>query len=249
MFKRLVWRPDRMLLGDLVFRLAHYKSESWDGGESCFEFYKIKPLIDQYEAFWSRRPDFRPRNVFELGVWDGGSSAFWFEYFQPAKHVGADLTRRPDRYFQDYVRSRQLGPRLKIHWGIDQADARTLRKLVASEFDGPLDLVIDDASHLYGPTKASFETLFPLLRPGGLYVIEDWAWGHWPGFHAPGHAWARETPPTRLVTELVEATGTSTTLISSLVVLQGFVVVERGPIVLPETTAFTLEAHILRRPR
>ena len=38
----------------------------------------------------------------------------------------------------------------------------------------PLDLVIDDASHLYGPTMASFEVLFPRLRPGGLYVIEDW---------------------------------------------------------------------------
>jgi hypothetical protein len=51
---------------------------------------------------------------------------------------------------------------------------------VAHEFSAPLDLVIDDASHIYGPTKASFQALFPLLRPGGLYLIEDWAWAHWP---------------------------------------------------------------------
>jgi hypothetical protein len=38
----------------------------------------------------------------------------------------------------------------------------------------PLDLVIDDASHLYGPSLATFETLFPALREGGLYVLEDW---------------------------------------------------------------------------
>ena len=31
-------------------------------------------------------------------------------------------------------------------------------------------------SHLRDETIASFETLFPRLRPGGQYVIEDWAW-------------------------------------------------------------------------
>ena len=38
--------------------------------------------------------------------------------------------------------------------------------------------MIDDASHLYVETKASFEELFPRLRPGGLFIIEDWASGH-----------------------------------------------------------------------
>jgi predicted methyltransferase len=38
--------------------------------------------------------------------------------------------------------------------------------------DQLLDLVVDDTSHL-GPTRASFNTLFPRLRPGGVYVIED----------------------------------------------------------------------------
>ena len=35
--------------------------------------------------------------------------------------------------------------------------------------------MIDDASHLYNETSASFNVLFPRLRPGGLYVIEDWS--------------------------------------------------------------------------
>ena len=34
--------------------------------------------------------------------------------------------------------------------------------------------MIDDASHLLDPTRSSFDVLFPLLRPGGVYVIEDW---------------------------------------------------------------------------
>jgi hypothetical protein len=65
----------------------------------------------------------------------------------------------------------------------------------------PLDLVVDDASHLVGPTRASFNTLFPRLRPGGFYIIEDWSWAHvgW-GTHRPG-----EMPLTVLVFEITMA--------------------------------------------
>lgn len=59
MFDRLIWQPDRMLLDDLVFRLEYYRSDDWEGGDH-FRFYKIKGLVDQYEAFFSRYPDCHP---------------------------------------------------------------------------------------------------------------------------------------------------------------------------------------------
>jgi len=40
-----------------------------------------------------------------------------------------------------------------------------------------LDVVVDDASHLYRLTVASFDALFQHLRSGGLYFIEDVAPG------------------------------------------------------------------------
>jgi hypothetical protein len=45
------------------------------------------------------------------------------------------------------------------------------------------DLICDDASHAGKLTAATFGLLWPLVAPGGWYVIEDWmvAFG-WPGF-------------------------------------------------------------------
>jgi len=41
MFNRLVWQRDRMLLDDLVFRLEHYRSADWNGGDH-FRFYNMQ---------------------------------------------------------------------------------------------------------------------------------------------------------------------------------------------------------------
>ncbi len=248
MFDHLVWRDDRMLLDDLVFRLEHHRNDQWELGEECFRFYKIEPLVDQYARFWSRPVEFRPNNVLELGIWDGGSIAFWFECLRPQKHVGIDNQRRTDsNYFRRYVASRGLEERIRTYWATDQADQSRLLEIVAQEFVGPLDLVIDDASHMYGPTRASFEALFPLLRPGGLYIVEDWAWAHWREFQAPSHPWANETELTRLIVELVELAGSSTELVGSVTVFQGFAVVERGEAAIGDRR-FDLESHISRRP-
>lgn len=182
-----------MLLDGLVFRLEHHKDDSWELGDECFRFYKVKPLVDQYEAFWSLRQAFAPENLFELGIWDGGSVALWSEVLRPRRHVAIDRADREDSsYFRRYKESHGRQESISTYWRTDQADKGRLRELADTQFDGPLDLVIDDCSHLYGPTRSSFEALFPFLRPGGLYVIEDWAWSHWDEFHAPGH---RPTKP------------------------------------------------------
>jgi hypothetical protein len=250
-FEQLIWQDDRMLLGDLVFRLQHTRDDSsWELGEQCFVFYKVKPLVDQYQRFWGARPEFRPSQIFELGMWDGGSVAFWFELFQPRKHVGLDFAQRDDSpYFKRYLAEHGLNQRIATYWGVNQADTARLRTIAREAFDGPIDLVLDDASHMYGPTKASFETLFPLLRPGGLYVIEDWAWAHWKEFQTPNHPWATEAPLTKLIFELVAAAGSSPDVIANITVFQGFVAIERGPIQLDGQAGFVLDRFISNRPR
>ncbi len=258
MLKNIVWKEDRMLLGDLLFLLEESAKEPpADVGENYFSFYKGPWTVSQYEQFWSRHPNFVAKNVLELGMWDGGSTAFWFEWLQPQKLVAVDIFDREDSpYFRRYRETRGLGDRVKTYWGTDQGDADKLRRICAQEFDGPLDLVLDDASHQYGPTRASFEALFPLLRPGGLYIIEDWPWAHWPQFHNSYYPVADEL--TRLVFECAEMTGSAQvfcptpdkdiSLIDSIVVYPHFVVLERGNVALAAGEKLDLDAWICRRP-
>ncbi|HWW60587.1 MAG TPA: glycoside hydrolase family 99-like domain-containing protein, partial [Thermoanaerobaculia bacterium] len=173
-------------------------------------------------------------------------TAFWREHLRPEKLVAIDLMNRDDSgYFRDYVARNELSESVRTYWRTDQGDRANLRRIVAEDLGGALDLVIDDGSHLYQPTKASFETLFPLLPPGGMYIIEDWAWEHWAEFQDPMHQWGNEEGLGRLVREIIEATGSSKTLIRSVHVFEGFAAVERGEEVVPE---LRLDDRIVRRP-
>jgi hypothetical protein len=247
MFERLTWLPDRALLGDLVFRIEQSRNDGWDLGDECFAFYKTRQLVEQFDRFWSAT-GFRPRRMLEIGIWDGGSTAFWYEHLQPERLVAIDLADREDSpYFRRYLTARGLGGRVLTRWRTDQTDRAALRQIVERDLGGALDLVIDDGSHLDAPTRASFEALFPLLPPGGLYVIEDWAWEHWPEFQDPGHLWAGEESLAALACDLVAAAGSSKTLFRSVSVYEGFVAVERGDGG-EDLHDFRLADHVRRRP-
>lgn len=233
-FDGMVWEEGRLHWHGLSFSL-----DPQDSGASELVLWKRPALIAQYEAFWARETG-RVERVLELGLWKGGSMAFWSETFRPARMVGVDKApRSQSAAFDRYVAER--ADRLRVYWGVDQGDSERLETLVATEFDGPLDLVIDDASHLYSPTRSSLETLMPRLRPGGLYVIEDWSWYHWPAFQ---QTFAGQVPLTRLVTELIEAGGTGSDVIADVSVHQGFAAVRRGPDPVP--TPFRLTQGIFR---
>jgi hypothetical protein len=167
------------------------------------------------------------KTIFELGIWDGGSTAFWFEYFRPDKLIAIDyLDRVDDPAFQAYVEDQNLSTKLKTYWRTDQSDRERLRSIVADEFSTPLDLVIDDASHELHATRASFETLFPLLRPGGMYLVEDWAWEMFPWFREPGNPWAERKGLVEFVHDLVHATAQGD--VQQLVLSPRFAVIQRA---------------------
>jgi SAM-dependent methyltransferase len=242
MRSRLVFKDNRVFISGVEFRLEVGEG-SQDSDANTLFLHKTAAQLQMYEGFWESRISFQPQRILELGIWEGGSLAFWFEYFRPAKHVAVDILPAEDLpALQQYMAGSDRRDRIATYWSVDQADAETLRGIVDREFDGPLDLVIDDASHLYGPTKTSFETLFPVLKPGGLYIIEDWPWGYQDRFLAPDHPWAGEEPLTKLVGLLQELAGTSASVARSLFMNTAFVAVERGETPALDLAPFHLDA-------
>jgi hypothetical protein len=251
-FERFRWEGNHLFVGDTTYEFDECTEPAFlRQDRDHLILYKSKAQLEQFAQFFAPL-DFRPQNVFELGIWEGGSTALWNEIFQPRKHVAVDFSHRGDSEpFTRWRSARGLEGQVKTYWDVDQSDADRLRTIVSEEFGKhQLDLVLDDASHLYESTKSSFETLFPLLRPRGLYVIEDWQWGHNPDFADPSHTWAEREPLSKLVRELVEATGTAGIgAVRSLTVLSGFVAAQRGRIPTQRPEDFSLDACIFRRPR
>jgi hypothetical protein len=143
-----------------------------EGPTERLRLYKSRAMLESYGPIVS---EFQSANVLEMGIFGGGSTAFFAQVMAPTKLVAIDI--RPDRVeeLEAFLEGRALADTVRPYYGVDQSDAARLVEIVTAEFGtAPLDLVIDDASHLYHPTKQSFETLFPRVRPGGLYVIEDW---------------------------------------------------------------------------
>lgn len=65
-----------------------------------------------------------------------------------------------------------------------QDDGLFLNNLVS--LTGHPDIVIDDASHTSSLCVRMFEILFPVLKKGGTYVIEDTHCSYWDRYHYGG---------------------------------------------------------------
>lgn len=135
--------------------------------------------FDFYEEMFSRIRD-APLNILEVGVFRGGSTLLFAKYFSHARVLGVDVIDPPPEFYEEVVGA-GLSERIRVAL-VSQADGPGLERAIDSYFGGDLlDLVIDDASHLYFETRSTFDTVFgPYLRPGGTYVIEDWGCGYWP---------------------------------------------------------------------
>ncbi|MGW4438717.1 hypothetical protein ACWELO_23665 [Streptomyces sp. NPDC004596] len=154
-----------------------YGSDKW----ASFHWY-----TQHYEHHFARYRD-RPVRILEIGIGGyagdlgGPSLKMWKRYFHRGLVFGLDL----------FDKSALNQPRLTALTG-DQGDAAGLREL--AERYGPFDIVIDDGSHENEHVRISFDVLFPHVRPGGLYVIEDLQTAYWPRFG--GTAGAETAPDT-----------------------------------------------------
>lgn len=97
---------------------------------------------------------------------DSPSVAAWLEYFPTAEVYGFDIS--------DFSHLEAAHPRFRFVRGDcgSTADLAGLRQRLGND----VDLIIDDASHASYHQQLALRELFPCLRSGGLYIIEDLHW-------------------------------------------------------------------------
>jgi hypothetical protein len=113
-------------------------------------------------------------SLLELGVYQGGSLLMWRDYFRRGVIVGLDA---------EPVALEDRSGRVRLYRGMQQ-DTALLDRIRREAAPGGFDIIIDDCSHLAEFARISYRHLFDHhLKPGGIYVIEDWVtgyWEHWP---------------------------------------------------------------------
>lgn len=175
----------------------------------AFTIVKNEPYLRVYEDLAS---GFSPRSILELGIFQGGSYVFLDKLFKPRRMSAVEISSAPIAPLLNYV------SRTKnrfVHFDTSQCDGDKLSQIVLGELADELDLVVDDASHTYEETRASFEFLFPLLSPGGIYVIEDWSWAHHPDYQSPDAPFSKGRALSNLLFEQIMLMA-STPLISEI---------------------------------
>ena len=102
-----------------------------------------------YENYFNSMRDAQI-SLLEIGIAEGNSLRMWQEYFTKAIITGVDKVAQCEGVIEG-----------------DITEQVTQNKL------GEFDIIIDDASHRAGEQLATFYNLWPKLKPGGYYIIED----------------------------------------------------------------------------
>ena len=115
----------------------------------------------------------KPIRLLEIGVEFGLSLNIWLEYFQNVHVTGVDINDNNVRNSRfTFVKGDQRSPDF---W-----------KLFFVEIGGDFDIVIDDGCHKSSGIITSFEAIWPHVKSGGLYCIEDLMCSYYASCDEPG---------------------------------------------------------------
>lgn len=126
------------------------------------------------KAYWHKYTEFYEKyisnyvnpNILEIGVDSAASLKMWEEYFGSPTILGVDII---DKHGFETKNIKTLIA--------DQSKPTELLKCldICKEYD----IMVDDGSHIIGHQISSFVTLFPYLKSGGVYFLEDLHTSFW----------------------------------------------------------------------
>jgi len=132
-------------------KLAGYTTDKGAHGHHFTEIYE--------HIFFPLRNE--PIRIFEIGIAEGGSIELWEKYFPKARIYAIDIEDR------SILNSERVTTGV-----VDQSRRDQLRRFIEIH-GGDFDFILDDGGHQMHQQQTSFGVLFPSVKPGGYYVIED----------------------------------------------------------------------------
>ena len=101
-------------------------------------------------------------NILEIGSFYGNASAALYFYFKNSKIFVADIN--PDMF-------KYTSKRIKSFY-VNSSDANSISKEIILQ-NYSFDIIIEDASHMLKDQIISLFLLFPIIEPGGYFIIEE----------------------------------------------------------------------------
>lgn len=134
-----------------------YASDKW---EQYFDAYDAA-----FHSFIGKNPD-----VLEIGVQNGGALQIASKYFINGNIYGVDINKKVcDLSFSDNIT-------------VYCFDAKNNSQFESYFGDKTFDTILDDGSHINSEVITTFRNLFPKIKPGGVYMIEDLHTSYWTEF-------------------------------------------------------------------
>ena len=106
-------------------------------------------------------------SIVEIGIGTGVSLPMWISLFKNAHIYGVDIENE-DKTNQKYTIVKA-----------DQSNIDDLNMLKSQLIDKSVFFINDDGSHIPEHQLLTFNTLFPILLEGGIYIIEDIETSYW----------------------------------------------------------------------
>lgn len=246
---QLIWEDDSHLkINEVSFYLSYDTSELLGGKTANDSFLLGKPrhMVEKSFAIGQQQ---KINKIFEMGILKGGSVVLYDQIYQPEKIVAIEYMQNPVDALTNFITKRNKSEVIKPYYGVNQADRHSMEKILSIEFpDRDIDLIIDDASHLYDETREAFNISFPYLKNGGLYIIEDWAWAHWSGdyWQKDNAYFSGRKALSNLLIELFMLTASRPDFIKDIFIDHNVIIVKKGNGTLP-AGEFNISSHYLLR--
>ena len=135
---------------------------------------KPKSYCRHYEKLFASLRD-QPIKLLEVGVGGGESIRGWLQYFPNARVFGVDNVHDTNPW--DTPCTNPAGganlerDRYTFVYGDQSSD--TFWQCFIADYGRDWDIVIDDGGHYSHQIIATFNALWPMMKQGGFYGIED----------------------------------------------------------------------------